>query len=232
MRSNFFLFITFWVAFLLSGAAHAEQVFYVDNNETIIGIASTQEITRLSIAGDRIISLNYVDGEFSYNIQQNDLYLRANIHNKPINFFVSTESGRSYKFILEVKDIPATQIFVHPKRVANKTFKRQASKKVSSFQSNISKIIKVLESEEKHLGFVLRPYKYRFKRDGLNQQGVMQANGKGLIGEKLSLQNYSTKVLKIKNQEFMTPGVIGVYLSKDVLTPGEKTTLIRISREQ
>lgn len=214
--------------------AVAEQDFRVADGDTVMAIASQQEITRIKLAGEKIAGLHYIDNEFNYNIYGGEIYITASIKNKLLNFFARTESGKTYKFILEIKDIPATQIFVRSKKVAITPFyhlKGSSGIKTSALERKISQLLRVLESEEKHVGFILETINKRKSRQGkLVLRSVLRAQGKGLVGEKLIVKNNSNTVIKLQKNDFMTAGIIGVYLAQDELAPQTETILMRIRR--
>ena len=99
------------ILLLLNGHAHADQIFHLNGNENTITTAiSKTEITRISFISE-IESVHSLKGELEYEIVGKDIYLRAFV-DKPINFFVKTFSGKTYKLITTPKNITATQIFV------------------------------------------------------------------------------------------------------------------------
>lgn len=206
--------------------ALAEQNFSVGNNATIVAIASKQEITRINFGGERVAALHYIGNEFHYDINESDIYLKVFAQDKPINFFVRTENGKTYKFILDVKDIPATQIFVGKQH--NK--KHTRSKRASLFRQNISQLVRVLKIEEPYLGFDFKRQGTKSKKGHMLMHSVLTASGKGLIGEKIVLSNISNEELNISNHDFIEPGIAAIYLGKNNLLPNEKTILIRIKR--
>lgn len=98
--------------FLLIGThAWADETFHLRPTEnTITAAISKTEISRISF-GSEIESVHSLKGEIEYEIVDKDLYLRAFV-DKPINFFVKTFSGKTYKLITTPENIPATQVFV------------------------------------------------------------------------------------------------------------------------
>lgn len=99
------------VMVLVSGHADRDQTFYLGANEnTVIAVISKTEISRISFLKE-IESVHLVKGEIEYEITGRDLYLRAFV-DKPINFFVKTFAGKTYKFIVTPQDLSATQIFI------------------------------------------------------------------------------------------------------------------------
>lgn len=103
--------LIFLLVAVLTFDAFADQTITLNANENTVNAAiSKEEITRISFASD-LESVHSLKGELEYEILGKDLYLRA-LTIKPINFFVKTQNGRTYKFITNPENIPATQIFV------------------------------------------------------------------------------------------------------------------------
>ena len=78
-----------------------EQTFIVRNNDTIVANISKREITRIVFESD-ISFISSITGELEYTTKEQDLYLRPNVE-KPINFFVKTADGQTYKFLVDAK---------------------------------------------------------------------------------------------------------------------------------
>jgi hypothetical protein len=87
-----------------------EQTFILRNNDTVIAHISKKEITRIVFESD-ITFISSIAGELEYTTKGQDLYLRPNVE-KPINFFVKTEDDQTYRFLVDAKDSPSTQIFI------------------------------------------------------------------------------------------------------------------------
>ncbi len=125
--SSFAIFVLLIISFSFS--AYADQSFYLKTNENSIkAVISKTEITRISFLSD-IESIHTLKGEIEYEIVGKDLYLRANI-DKPINFFIKIASGKIYKFIASVENIPAQQIFIRSQALKSREQSCQPNYKV------------------------------------------------------------------------------------------------------
>ncbi|MSO14576.1 type-F conjugative transfer system secretin TraK [Rickettsiales endosymbiont of Trichoplax sp. H2] len=93
--------------------AGEENIFYAKNNEKIYLVLSQKEINRIQFLGDKVDSLHYTEGEIEYNPAEEDLYLKVKVE-KPVNFFVKVESGKTYQFLVVTSDVPSVQVFVKP----------------------------------------------------------------------------------------------------------------------
>ena len=100
-----------FILLLIATHAWADETVHLKANENTITTAiSKTEITRISFLSE-VESIHSIKGELEYEIVGRDIYLRA-FADKPINFFLKTFSGKTYKLIATPENIPATQVFV------------------------------------------------------------------------------------------------------------------------
>lgn len=55
--------------------------------------------------------LHYTDGEMEFSIEEGDLYIKIKTE-KPVNFFIKMESGRTYQMLVITSDTPSAQYFI------------------------------------------------------------------------------------------------------------------------
>ena len=116
---KFLIIITFVIVNSQIGYAKDVWHYEIRNNDTIIAQISQKEISRINLKGEVIEKLHFIDGELEFIKEEEDLYLRPLV-TKPINMFLKTESGNTYKILLEVVDVPACQIFITKKQSLKK----------------------------------------------------------------------------------------------------------------
>ncbi len=96
--------------------ALAQQIVEVEDDGDAYALISKKEITRISVEDDRILKV--ANGDIPYSIthdpDKGDLYLRPQSVTivRPVNMFVTTEKGFTYKVILEPQDIPSAHILL------------------------------------------------------------------------------------------------------------------------
>ena len=100
-----------------TGMASASQIRIVENNAEIAAVVAAGEPSRVSIEGDRIASVVVDPAGFAIESDEDtgDIYIVpfAGIAiNKPINMFITSETGRSYQLFLEPRNIPSEQILI------------------------------------------------------------------------------------------------------------------------
>ena len=209
------------------------QHFYLKNNETIVGVASKREITRIKF-DTNIENIQAIAGELEYMVLEKDLYLRTSA-DKPINFFVKLEHNLDYRFTLSVEDMPSTQIFVH----SNENFKPELEKtkylgEVSAeLKKRISKIIELTLKPKKDIGYDIIKTDKRLSSNikGLSLRQVGIVSGEMLVAQKIYVTNKSNSLQEIKLEDFILGDNFAIFLSKKQLLPKEKCVLIRISQK-
>lgn len=209
------------------------QDFYVTNNSEVKALASKLELTRISFDSP-VIEIHSLSDEIDYVIQEQDIYLRITT-DKPVNLFVKTEDKSVYKLMLIIKDIPATQIFIH-----NKYAKLKNAQKTEYFgetsallKSSISKIIEVSLNPTKHIGYKIEKKDIYisgfFNPIKMKLEALISNNH--LVAEKIRITNKTKSLINLKISDFLkpeTPEIIAVYIAKSQLLPKEETILIRI----
>lgn len=207
--------------------AHAsEQSFFVANNDCVIATASKKEITRILFDND-IEGVEAIAGELQYNIKGRNLYLRT-AEEKPVNFFVSTEGNNTYKFILDIRDIQANQIFIHEKSIKEEIHYRN-NQISEELLGRIRKIINIALKPKANVGFSIKKVSKSLGNiNDISLLKVTEITGKRLRAEKIIMTNESEVSYQVKLSDFMDEGVLAVYSPSTVLESQEKGILIMI----
>lgn len=215
------------VAMLMAINAYgSEQSFSVENNDTIIAAASKKEITRILFDND-IEGVEAIAGELQYNIKGRNLYLRT-AEEKPVNFFVSTEGNNTYKFILDIRNIPANQIFVHEK-VTKEEIHYRSSQISEELLGRIRKIISVALKPKVHVGFNIKKVsKSLGNTNDISLEKVIEVTGKRLRAEKIIMTNESEEPYQLDLKGFMDGEALAVYSESTMLEPKTQGILIKI----
>lgn len=206
--------------------ANAEQTFSVENNGTIVATISQKEITRIAFMSS-IEAVNSIAGELEYNVQGNDLYLRTS-SDKPVNFFVKVVPNLTYKFIVDARDIPATQIFVNS---ANDNCNTDDLEEIESdnIRQKIARIIDFALYPKKHMGFSFREaHRDLGSINGIDLYQVAEISGHGLTAQRIEITNTCDEIKAIDSSQFIEAGILAVHTDKSYLKPEEHGTLIRV----
>ena len=143
----------------------SSQTYYARNNEQIYAVISQREINRINLAGEKIESLHFTQDEMEYIPSGSDLFIKLKTE-KPVNFFLKTESGRTYQFLFAGADTPSVQIFIKPK-LPIRQFSIKAKEQLSYTEKEINKIIRVAEAETEYMGYKVK--KLRGKKYKISQ---------------------------------------------------------------
>jgi hypothetical protein len=150
-----------------------------------------------------------------------------------VNFFIHTEKGNIYKFVITTKDIPAVQIFVDNKDLFPNSLKLQESNHTGEelFRASISKMIATVLAGEEMLGYVRKPLHLKRKhKDGIVLFKDSLWKGDRFIAEKSYLKNISDAQVTLNEDEFLVDDIEVVYLEHNSLLPQDETVLITIKR--
>jgi hypothetical protein len=115
---------------MTSSSAFSAQVRIADKDAEIAGVISATEVSRITVEGDRIVSLATVPKGYSvdHDTETGDLYLvpqQGGLAGLLINMFITSESGRSFQLLLQVRDIPSEQIIIRvPSIISDEGAKR------------------------------------------------------------------------------------------------------------
>lgn len=235
---RFFLCIAIWMIgpFL----AHADQFLNAADNATLSGTVSRGEVTRISFTGDDVASLQKIkpanlldDFSVAHDAVTGDIYvtLPTGYSAKFVNFFASSKRGFTYKFVLRVSDIPATQIFVQNPAVASDRATR--FERAQPYRETLAKLIRAMWNREVIPGFKIEWRRgNRVKASPLKYHQIGGYEGNSLVGQVYEVQNSSRKPVELSEAAFQTGNVLAVSFVKRRLAPKEKTTvLIIVSRQ-
>jgi hypothetical protein len=228
------------------------QKAVVNNNDVIFVTISQKELTRFVFEGDKIKHIYAISGELSYDMVDENLYLKPNLV-KPINFFVTTEKGKTYQILAEPRDIPATQVMVigvahhrNNKTVNGSTTSTSQSFKVSTYvmegenglvkdsmssdavlMKEIRKVVLAIKSNDRTLGFNIKDIdKEKRERDGIVEYIASRWSNEDIIAEKYHLANVTNENITLNKANYLAEDIVGVYLDKPSLAPSESTLLI------
>lgn len=219
------------IIFLLgfTGQASAAQYKKAQDGSEINAQISAKEISRVKVVGDRIKSVKKNDGEFNISAdeQLGDIYIRPNNNaKKPINLFVNTEQGNTYKLLLTVADIPAEQIFIE-----NNHEDILSINDSENYKQKIIKLYMAMQAREKYPDFKIKQRsKYLKLNDKINGNSQIIYEGKNINGEIYKIKNNSKEIYYLQERDFYQKNVIAVKLDNSHLAPNESGNLFIISR--
>lgn len=210
----------------MASSAEAVQLKEAGDGATIYAKLSKKEMTRLGVEGGRVSTLRVKEGEL--NIDPDDetgqLFLTVPPGSiKPINGFLTTESGRTYTMVLEITDTPSDSIIIQEPKA------RQPGRndfKSTSYDKAVKRLVTVMANDElpddiqvKEIG----------RRLDLWQETAMtlerQYVAGEIVGERYMIANVSKAPMVLDEREFYRKGVSVVALDQLNLAPGTSTRL-------
>lgn len=232
------------------------QKAIVNNNDVVFVTISQRELTRFIFSGDKIRHIYAISGELSYDMVDENLYLKPNLI-KPINFFVTTEKSKTYQILAEPRDIPATQVMVigasghRDKKVMNDVTKsisqdlqvityaqdganglvKDGVSSDAVLMKEIRKVVLAIKSNDRDLGFNIKDIdKEKRERDGIVEYIASRWSNEDIIAEKCHLANVTNESITLNKANYLAEDIVGVYLDKPVIGPSESTLLILLKR--
>ena len=207
--------------------ALADQFRTIGDSGTIEGYASSLDITRISLIGDRIASVKKADAdEFGddFNIAHDtitgDVYLTlpAIYEQSHLNFFITSQKGFTYKVHLSIQDTPSTQIFVQNPGVGSE--RAESWELEMPFRQTVVRLIKAMWNSATVEGYEIRQNVDLSQKAGpLTYRVTASYDGALLVGRILKIENDADTALPLSEDAFFSPGVIAVALTLDELPP-------------
>lgn len=146
MKKNNMIALLGITSLCLAHSALAMQEKIVSADSEVEAFISARDLTRIKAVEDRIRAIRASDGELelTQDKQLGEIYLRpANDTLAPINIFVTTEKGFTYKLLMIPKRIPSEQIILKNKGVLSKE-----SNAVTAKQSDILDLMQLLQERD------------------------------------------------------------------------------------
>jgi hypothetical protein len=131
-------------------SANALQIKQTTDNGQITALVSAQEISRISLAKDRIRMVNGdPEVDITHDSKTGDIYLKpvAVPLSKPINLFISTEKGFTYQLLLMPEKAPSEQIIIRNEDAFEGSGEAQTWESSSPFHATVIKILKAVIGE-------------------------------------------------------------------------------------
>lgn len=204
------------------------QILNVAPNQTVQGVISLKEPSRIAIDGGRVRAYDHRDGAVEVKRDAANGELRVippeNV-NAPINLFVTNEKGQTYTLFLTVSDVPSQTVIL---RDTTPTSKKDAISVVrsSEYEKNIKSVMVAMARNQEASDLDVLDHSIEFKlwqesRFILNRSWL----GKAVVGDRFLLTNISNQVMRLAEPEFFRAGVLAVAIDDQELNPGSSTNV-------
>ena len=222
---------------LLSASASALQVIDARDGETVLAKISQKELTRIAVARGRVRTVTGNAGEFV--LEKDDalgqVYLRpaAMDGNKPINVFVTSDSG-TVALLLQPIDMPSDTIVIRGINSDGSALMSGTSPAARSanYVRGIKNLMLMMASDALPDDMEVRELDRSMALS--NDLGLTLQRrylGATIVGEKYQIANLSTRDLPLTEHDLFKPRVMAVSLESDLLHAGA-TTNVFVIRER
>jgi conjugal transfer pilus assembly protein TraK len=208
------------------GTASAVQIVEGGDGSTIYAKLSKKEMTRLAVDHGRIASFRVREGELGIEPDEETGQVFLTVPAaaaKPINGFLTTDSGTTYSLVLQIVDAPADSIIVkQPKRLSPS----RNDFKTTSYDKAVKRLVTLMANDE--IPDDVQVKQPNRKLD-LWKEASMTLETQyfigDLVGERYSVANVSQSSMVLDEREFYRKGVSVIALDQLNLAPGASTRL-------
>lgn len=207
--------------------AFASQIKVASDGSEIAGKISIRDVNRISLIGDRVKSTrtSMWGYEFSNDTDSGDIYVKSLPDNigDPLNAFIITEKGYTYKLLLTPSDVPSEQIFIRNPEISND--KAEGGLKVS-YEQEVIEIMKAMRSGSNLKGFkIITVRKRESLLDDLSATRRVEYISSKYSGLVYEIRNKTKEAMTLSEGQFNRRGVKAVSLSSSSLKAGERATV-------
>ncbi len=217
-------------------SAHALQIKQATDNGQITAIVSAQEISRISLAKDRIRMVNGdPEVDITHDSETGDVYLKPSTAplTKPLNLFISTEKGFTYQLLLMPEKVPSEQIIIRNEDAFEGSEDVQVWESKTPFHGAIIDVLKAT------IGGMDLPAGYKKevftedntdRRDHLLLSRKYAISGSALQGIALEVRNTGKTVTTLSERDLYSPDQAAIYMPQRKLEPGATVTVYLVRR--
>lgn len=205
--------------------ARALQIVEAIEGQTALAKISARELTRITIDRARVRAVTGLEGQLL--LEKDDhtgsVYVRPTDTSRPVNVFLTADSGRTYALVLQPVDMPADTIVLRD-RTQRAASESSALERTGPHEKAIKSMIVALATGELVPDLDLREggreiALWREARFFLERSYV----GRRIVGDRYRLTNISPATMRIAEAELFKPGVLGIAVERLELAPGEST---------
>jgi len=208
--------------------AYGQQIVEVEDNGAYQVKLSARELTRIVVDSGRIRRIDGNEGEFviQRDAKLGQAFVRPVVVDKPLNLFISSESGRVYSLVMTPLDIPAHTVVLREKGAVRSAIAAPSPQKAGSYEAGILRLVSAMARNDPGTQIEVRHdvtdvalwRGFRFVREA---SFIERAQ----VGERYRLTNNTGASQVIAEQEFYKAGVIAVAVEILQLAPGQSTAV-------
>lgn len=212
----------------------AVQIIEAADGVTIYAKVSKREQTRLALEHGRITMLRVKSSELDVepDNEKGQLFLSVPTGiSKPINGFLTTDSGNTLTVVFQVVDGPSDSIII--KQPRRRSGAAQSDFKSTSYDKAVKRLVTVMATDElpddmqiREVGRQLALWKEASM--SLERQYIAGA----IVGERYLVSNVSAAPMVLDEREFYRKGVSVVAVERLNLAPGDATRVYVIREKK
>ena len=221
--------------FALSSPAMADQTLMASDNARIDCIASSRDLTRISLVGDEIASVSKLqtgNASEDFNVVnepvRGDIYVSVpdGFSPKTLSFFATSKKGYVYKFACRLEGAEAQQVFVaNPAIASDKPGDMQLAFASATPEDQAVKLVQAMYSSAIPDGYRMRqPVRTPVRVGDLKVQEIAEYRGASLTGQVLRIENKGTRAATLGDSLIAPSNAVAVTVAEQTLAPGAITT--------
>lgn len=212
------------------------QTITIGDNQTKNITVSAHELSRIFVAGDRILNVRGVEGAYilTKDAIQGQIFIKPTppYQTRPFNLFISTEQGRNYNLFVIAAGVSGQDIELKP----NTPSKEAAVwEKNSDYSQAVTQLITSMLQDEAPAGYGTvypdskknKPIKYADFTLKLQKQ----YRGNKMYGEVFLVQNRRNYQINLAEKMFYQDGTRAITILQPYVTAKGQTVLFRVMSE-
>ena len=216
--------------------AFADQTLMVADNSRVDCVASSRDLTRISLVGDEIASVSKVQTgnpaeDFSVVNEpvRGDIYISVpdGFTPKSLSFFATSKKGYVYKFACRLEGTEAQQVFVANPAIAKEgeAGQRVAVAATANPQEAAVRLVQAMYGSQILDGYQMKqPVKNPVYVGALKVQMIVEYSGPTLTGKVLRIENKGHDPITLTEGQVAPPSAVAVTIAETKLDPGRATT--------
>ena len=205
------------------------------DNSRIDCIASSRDLTRISLVGDEIASVSKLQTgnsaeDFSVVNEpvRGDIYVSVpeGFTPKTLSFFATSKKGYVYKFACRLEGAEAQQVFVaNPAIAGDKPDETRLAVSASTPEDQAVKLVQAMYASAIPDGYRMRqPVRTPVRVGDLKVQEIAEYRGASLTGQVLRIENRGAHPMVLGDSVIAPSNAVAVTVAEPTLAPGAITT--------
>lgn len=220
-------------AIFYAAPAMADQNILVADNGVVECLASSKDLTRISLKQDKFASVSKVampseqqDFSIVNEPTRGDIYISVpeGFPRSSLSFFGTTQKGFVYKFQCRIESGDAEQIFIGNVDL-ERSLTNGGGSAVQSPKNKSIALVQAMVEQEIIPGYEIRQRDLApVKVGGMRVQMISEYRGIDLQGRMLRIKNISKKPINLDDARIASSKAVAVSVANPALQPGQTTT--------